>query len=79
MIIRALWFSFGAIVSSIVFFFIVYAVGYSLEIMEVSLYSSESDQQRNFNIVLAVWAVIALASGWYLSQKKANKQRQGDA
>lgn len=73
MINRAMWFSVGIIASSVVFFLVLYAVGYSLEVMEISLYSSESEQQRNFNIVLASWAFISLASGWYLSSKKANK------
>ena len=79
MINRAMWFFIGFVVSSVVFFIALYVIGYSLESMEISLYNSESDQQRNFNIVLSAWGCIAFVSGWYLSLKKANKQRQGDA
>ena len=55
----------GFIVSSIVIFILTYTIGYILEAKGIVLYNSESDQQRNFNIVMSVWLAISIISGYF--------------
>ena len=55
----------GFIVSSIVIFILTYTTGYILEAKGIVLYNSESDQQRNFNIVMSVWLAISIISGYF--------------
>ena len=62
----------GFIVGSILAFAIVYVFGSIMESLNVSLYNSESDQQRNFNIYLIFTLLLATISG-YLATKIGNK------
>lgn len=71
MIKKIFIFSAGFMLSSVVYFAFIYAIGLSLESMGVSLYESEAGQQRNFNIVLSMWLLVALVSGWVLKSKKS--------
>ena len=61
----------GFIIGAIIAFFIVYAFGYVMEAMQVRLYASEADQQRNFNIFIAFTLLVAIACG-YITTKIGN-------
>jgi len=65
----------GFIVGSITVFLLVYAFGYILETVGIVLYDSESDQQRNFNIVMVVWLMSSILAGYIATKlgKKTNK------
>jgi succinate-acetate transporter protein len=54
----------GFVFGSCALFVLVYLVGLLLSAVGIVLFDSESDQQRNFNIVLVLWLVVALVSGW---------------
>ena len=58
----------GFIIGAFFAFLLVYAFGLLMENMSVSLYNSESDQQRNFNIFIGFSLVVALITG-YLATK----------
>ena len=62
----------GFIIGSIIAFFITYAFGYAMEIMQVRLYDSEADQQRNFNIYIAFTLLVAIVCG-YITTKIGKK------
>jgi len=62
----------GFIVGCVIAFILVYTFGTIMESMSISLYNSESDQQRNFNIYLLFTLVVAIISG-YISTKIGNK------
>ena len=66
----------GFIVGSILAFILVYAFGYVMESMNISLYNSESDQQRNFNIYLIFTLFLAMISGYFATKigNKTNKK-----
>ncbi len=59
----------GFIITSVVYFVLVYSIGMALELLEISLYASEADQQRNFNIVMILWFFLALIGGWFFARK----------
>ena len=69
MIKRLLWFFVGFLGSSIIYFSLVYIFGLALSNFEINLYNSESDQQRNFNIVMGTWLLFGIVGGWFLSKK----------
>jgi len=75
MIKTLLKFILGFIVGSFIAFLLVYALGFALETMNISLYESESDQQRNFNIFIVISLIIAVISGYFATKisKKTNK------
>ena len=58
----------GFILVSCALFVLVYLFGFLLSAGGIVLFDSESDQQRNFNIVLVLWLVVALASGWGMTR-----------
>lgn len=58
----------GFILGSCALFGLVYLFGFLLSAGGIVLFDSESDQQRNFNIVLVLWLVVALASGWGMTR-----------
>lgn len=62
----------GFIIGAIMAFFIVYIFGYAMEMMQVRLYDSEADQQRNFNIYIAFTLIVAIACG-YVTTKIGKK------
>jgi MFS family permease len=62
----------GFVIGAFFAFLIVYAFGLLMENMNVSLYDSESDQQRNFNIFIGLSLVVALITG-YLATKFGRK------
>lgn len=62
----------GFIIGVIIAFFITYGFGYVMEIMQVSLYDSEADLQRNLNIYIAFTLLVAIACG-YISTKIGKK------
>ena len=66
--------SLGALLGSTLIWGIVYLSGLVLEKIGVQLYHSESDQQRNFNIVIAIWMIFAIVGGW-LGYKMGKKSR----
>jgi len=72
MIIKILKFIGGFITGSALAFILVYVFGFIMESMNISLYNSESDQQRNFNIFLIFTLFIAIISG-YFATKIGNK------
>ena len=65
----------GFLVGSIAVFLLTYALGYILDASGIVLYDSESDQQRNFNIVMVAWLIISIIAGYLATKlgKKTNK------
>jgi integral membrane sensor domain MASE1 len=65
----------GFIVGSILAFAFVYVFGSIMESLNVSLYNSESDQQRNFNIYFIFTLLLATVSGYFATKigNKTNK------
>lgn len=62
----------GFLIGTILVFIITYAFGYIMESMNIGLFDSERDQQRNFNIFIGFTIIIAIISG-YLATKFGNK------
>jgi len=58
------------IIYTFVYLGLVYAIGYTATTLGYSLYDSESDQQRNFNIVVGLWLVSAVVISFLYSRKK---------
>ena len=48
---------------------LLYATGLVLQSMDIQLYASESDQQRNFNIFIVTGLVISMLSGFFTMRK----------
>ena len=69
MIKNLLLFIGGFIITSVVYFVLVYSIGMALESFEIFLYASEADQQRNFNIVMILWLFLGLIGGWLFAKK----------
>jgi len=64
----------GALLGSALIWCLVYLSGFLLQEMGIRLYDSESDQQRNFNIVFVIWIVFTIVGGW-LGYKVGKKNR----
>ena len=62
----------GFVIGSITVISIIYGLGILLENLDIVLYESESDQQRNFNVSVFIWLVFSSVTG-YLSAKSWNK------
>lgn len=62
------------LVSSALFFAFIYVLGYLIEQLGISLYESEADQQRNFNVVIASWIVIAMLVSAFYTKYKLTKR-----
>ncbi len=58
------------IMYTFVYLGLVYAIGYTATMLGYSLYGSESDQQRNFNIVVGLWVVSAVFVSFLFARKK---------
>lgn len=56
---------------SLVYFIFLYGAGLFLEGKDILLYDSESDQQRNFNIVVTLWLILASSIGFAVSRRKS--------
>ena len=68
----------GFIAGLIIVFVFFYALGHGLEYLDIQLYESESDQQRNFNIYVVTSLVVGLLVGylfnrWFASQSSSKK------
>ena len=68
----------GFIAGVIVVFVFFYALGQGLEYLDIQLYESESDQQRNFNIFVVTSLFVGLLMGylfnrWFKSQSRSKK------
>ncbi len=59
----------GVIVGAIACFALLYASGFVFESLGILLYESEADQQRNFNIFIAVSTLISAGVGWWFVKK----------
>ncbi len=73
MIKKIIKFIIGFFVGSLIVFLFTYLFGYIVGEMGIRLYESESDQQRNFNIVFIVWLTISIIFG-YFSSKMGRKE-----
>lgn len=71
LMIKALRFAAGFLVGWLVAFALIYLVGSGAESMGIRWFDSESDQQRNFNIVMLVCALFGVVSGVYLARRPA--------
>ena len=69
--IKALKFAGGFLVGWLIAFALIYLVGFGVELMGFRWFDSESDQQRNFNIVMLVCALSGVALGVYLARRGA--------
>ncbi len=58
----------GFIAGLIVVFAFFYALGQGLEYLDIQLYESESDQQRNFNIFVVTSLVVGLLLGYLFNR-----------
>lgn len=58
----------GFILGAFLAFLLTYAFGFLMESMNVSLYDSERDQQRNFNIYIGFSIVVALVTGYFTTK-----------
>lgn len=68
---KVIWFVFGFVLATLVYFALVYMVGVFAEKFGFVLYESESDQQRNFNIVISLWIILSTITGFILSLRKS--------
>ena len=68
---KIMWLFLGFALATLAYFALVYIVGILAENLRFSLYNSESDQQRNFNIVMSFWVIISTVAGFILSVKKS--------
>lgn len=57
------------LVVSFLYFSLVYLIGLLLQEVGIALYDSESDQQRNFNVVLGVWLAVSVGAGVWRIKK----------
>ena len=74
MIKTSLKFIIGFVLGSIALFVLIYIAGFTLDAAGITLFDSEDDQQRNFNIIMILWLVVAFASGG-LTIKIGNKTK----
>jgi H+/Cl- antiporter ClcA len=65
----------GALIGLCVTAAFVYFAGLVVDALGVTLYHSEADQQRNFNVALVIVAVSAVLGAW-LGYRRAKKPRQ---
>ena len=68
---KIIYFTLGAFVGLIISIAILYTSGYILESLDMLLYESEADQQRNFNIFLVVSVLISIIGGVLFVKKIA--------
>ena len=68
---KLIWFFLGFALATLAYFALVYIVGIIVENLGFSLYKSEFDQQRNFNIVMSFWVILSTVAGFILSVKKS--------
>lgn len=68
---KLIWFFLGFALATLAYFALVYIVGIIAENLGASFYKSESDQQRNFNIVMSFWVILSTVAGFILSVKKS--------
>lgn len=54
----------GALAGSVVAWLLLLASSHLLSLAGIQLYESESGQQRNFNLFLLAWLVIAITGAW---------------
>jgi len=59
----------GFVLGSLALFALVYTAGFVLNAVGIMLFDSEDDQQRNFNIIVILWLVVALPSGWFATRR----------
>lgn len=71
MIKKLMWFFLDFALSTLAYFALVYMVGIFAENFGFVLYESESDQQRNFNIVMSFWIILSTVTGFILSLKRS--------
>ena len=68
---KLMWFFLGFALATLAYFGLVYIAGMLAENLGVTLYNSEPDQQRNFNIVMSFWIILSTVTGLILSIRKS--------
>lgn len=68
---KLIWFILGFALATLVYFALVYMVGIFAENFGFVLYENESDQQRNFNIVIFLWITLSAVAGVIVSSRKS--------
>jgi hypothetical protein len=68
---KVIWFVLGFALATLVYFALVYVFGIFAENFGFILYESESDQQRNFNIVISLWIILSSVAGFIMSSRKS--------
>lgn len=66
---RLMRFIVGALVGFMLAATALVGLGLLLNALDLILYASETEQQRNFNIALAACIAASAAGGWWLSRK----------
>ena len=62
-------FTIGFFVGAFLTYGTIYLFGAVLNELGINLYNSESEQQRNFNIFIAVWLIVSLSSGYLVAKR----------
>lgn len=70
MIKKIIKFIIGFLVGSLIVFSFTYLFGYIVGEMGIKLYESESDQQRNFNVVFVLWLAISIIFGYFATKMR---------
>lgn len=73
---KTIFFILGAIVGMVASFVVLYLFGSISEYLGIKYYESESDQQRNFNIFIAVSVIISLINGYLFAKIFAQQRHQ---
>jgi len=66
----------GSLVGVVLVFILFYASGYVFDYLEIQLYKSEADQQRNFNIFVGTSVLFAILFGSIFVKKLRPKITQ---
>lgn len=70
MIKKIIKFIIGFFVGSLIVFSSTYLFGYIVGEMGIRLYESESEQQRNFNIVFVIWLITSIIFGYFATKMR---------
>ena len=58
----------GFVLGAILAFVIAYAFGLGMEALNIRLYESEADQQRNYNLFIGFEFLVAMLTGFFATR-----------
>lgn len=74
MIIKIIKFIVGFFVGGLIAFALTHTFGLTMEALDISLYDSESDQQRNFNIFILFLLIVGVLGGYFATKIGKNNK-----